>query len=152
MVLDQCPVGHPDHAAAVTNLAVARLGGYIQNHLQDIETTTCLFRESLALRPQGHPDHASSLYNLTRALIVRHSKVSTATYIYESAQLCCTLLPLCPEGTYLRSIGIDSAVDYVITNLPIDAFDPGIHLQQNMLELCPVGKQHRHTLQATRQY
>ncbi|KAG2034104.1 CHAT domain-containing protein [Suillus americanus] len=142
LVLDQCPVGHPDHTAALTNLASASLAGYIRNHLQDIDTTTSLFREALALRPQGHPDHASSLYNLITAFNWRYSKESTAIYIHESAQLCCKL-PLCPEGTYLRSIGVDSAVAYVINNLPIDASDEGIHLRRNILELCPMGHQHR---------
>ncbi|KAG1823765.1 CHAT domain-containing protein [Suillus subaureus] len=143
LVLDQCPVGHPDHAAALTNLAYARLEGYIRNHLQDIDTTASFFRESLALRPQGHSDHASSLHNLIRALIWRYSKESTAIYIEESAQLCCKLLPLCPEGTYFRSIGIDSLVDYAINSLPTDASDEGIHLRRNMLELCLMGQQHR---------
>ncbi|KAG1852529.1 CHAT domain-containing protein [Suillus subluteus] len=143
LVLEQCPVGHPDHAAALTNLAYAHLEGYIQNHLQDIDTATSLFREALALRPQGHPDHASSLYNLIRALNWRYSKESTAVYIHESAQLCCKLLPLCPEGTCLRSIGGDSAVSYVISSLPIDAYDGGIHLRRNMVGVCPVGQQHR---------
>ncbi|KAG2092410.1 CHAT domain-containing protein [Suillus cothurnatus] len=142
-VLDQCPVGHPDHAAALTNLAYSRLEGYIHNHLQDIDTTTSLFRESLALCPQGHPNHASLLYNLIRALIWRHSKESTAVYIHESAQLCCKLLPPCSEDTYLHSIGVDSAVGYMINNLPIDASDEDIHLRRNILELCPVGYQLR---------
>ncbi|KAG1719609.1 CHAT domain-containing protein [Suillus lakei] len=144
LVLDQCPVGHPDHASALTNLAYARLEGYIQNDLQDIDTTTSLFREAFALRPQGHPDHAFSLYNLIRALNRRYSKEPTAVYIHESAQLCCKLLPLCLEGTYFRSIGVDGAVDYVISecnNLPIDASDDGIHLRRVLLELCPLGHQ-----------
>ncbi|KAG2092389.1 CHAT domain-containing protein [Suillus cothurnatus] len=142
LVLDQCPVGHPDHAAALTNLAYARLAGYIQNHLQDVDITASLFHEALALRPQDHPDHASSLYNLIRALIWRYNKESTAVYIHESAQLCCKLLPLCPEGTYLRDIRVDSVVDYVITNLPVDGSDAGIHLRRILLEICPVGQQH----------
>ncbi|KAG1885256.1 CHAT domain-containing protein [Suillus subluteus] len=141
LVLDQCPVGHPDHAAALTNLADARIVGYIQNHLQDIDTTTPLYREALALRPQGHPDHALSLCVLIGALKYRYSKESTAIYIHESAQLCCKLLPLCPEGTYLRSVGIDSVVGYVINNLPVDISDEGIHLRRNVLELYPVGQQ-----------
>ncbi|KAG1852528.1 CHAT domain-containing protein [Suillus subluteus] len=144
LVLDQCPVGHPDHAAALTNLAYARLRGYIQNHLQDIDTTTSLFRGALALRPQGHPDHASSLLNLIRALNWRYSKESTAVYIHESAQLCCKLLLLCPEGIYLRRVGVDSAVGYVINNLPIDVSDEGIHLRRNVLGLCPLGYLHHH--------
>ncbi|KAG1873525.1 hypothetical protein DFJ58DRAFT_741410 [Suillus subalutaceus] len=145
LALDQCPVDHSDHAAALTNLACARLEGYIRNDIQDADTTTSLFREALALRPQGHSDHALSPYNLIRALNWHYSKEPTAVYIHESAQLCCKLLPLCPEGIYLRSIGVDSAVDYVIgkcDNLPTDTSDEGIHLRRNVLELCPVG-QHR---------
>ncbi|KAG2065459.1 hypothetical protein BDR04DRAFT_1121831 [Suillus decipiens] len=139
-VLDQCPVSHPDHAAALTNLASARLGGYIQNHLQDINSTTSLFHEALTLCPQGHPDHTLSLHNYIRALIWHYSKELNAAYFHKSAQLCCKLLPLCPEGTYLHSIGVDSAINYVITDLPVDTSDEGTHLRQNMLELCPVGQ------------
>ncbi|KAG1901206.1 CHAT domain-containing protein [Suillus fuscotomentosus] len=57
-----------------------RLDGYIQNDLHDIDTTTSLLRNALALRPQRHSDHPSSLHNLALAL---------------TAQLCHELLPLC---------------------------------------------------------
>ncbi|KAG2131231.1 uncharacterized protein EDB93DRAFT_1299032 [Suillus bovinus] len=140
LVLDQCPIDHPDHAGALTNLAFVRLEGYIQDHLQDIDITTSLFRKALALRPQGHP---LSLCDLIRVLICRHSKESAAIYIHESAQLCSNLLPLCPEGSYLRSMHVDSVVGYVICNLPIDASDEGIHLRRNLLELCPLRYQLR---------
>ncbi|KAG1824271.1 CHAT domain-containing protein [Suillus variegatus] len=143
LVLDQCPVSHPDHATALTNLAWARLKGYIRNDVDDIDATTSLFRDALALRPQPHPDHTSSLYNLTEALTWRHNKKKTATDIWEAAQLYRELLPLCPEGTYLRSIAAGkNGVDYVINrcnNLPIDASDEGIHLRRVVLELCPLG-------------
>ncbi|KAG1718846.1 uncharacterized protein EDB91DRAFT_540926 [Suillus paluster] len=147
LVLERCPVGHPDHAAALTNFACARLQGYIHNDLQDIDSTTCLFRDALALCPQGHPDHPSSLYHLLKALIWRHSKELAAVDIRESAQISLELLPLCPEGTYLRSIaeGVNG-VDYVISrynNLPVDASDEGIRLRRIILELCPQGHQHR---------
>ncbi|KAG1841217.1 CHAT domain-containing protein [Suillus subalutaceus] len=147
LVLDQCPVSHPDHATALTNLAYARLQGYIRKDLQDIDTTTSLFREALALRPQRHLDHPLSLYNLTEALTWRHNKKSTAADIREAAKLYHELLPLCPEGTYLRSIAAGAnGVDYVIVtcnNLPEDASDEGIHLRRVVLELCPLGHQHR---------
>ncbi|KAG2122785.1 CHAT domain-containing protein [Suillus clintonianus] len=147
LVLDRCPVDHPDHAAALTNLAWARFQGYIRNDLQDIDidTTTSLFREAFALRPQGHLDHTLSLHHLISALIWRYSKERTAVFIRESLQLCYKLLPLCPEGTYLRSIGVDGAVNYVISgcnNLPNDVSDEGIHLRRVVLELCPPGHQH----------
>ncbi|KAG2092405.1 CHAT domain-containing protein [Suillus cothurnatus] len=146
-VLDQWPVGHPDHATALTNLAYARLGGYIQNHLQDIDTTTSLFHESLALRPQGHPDHVSSLYNLITALIWRYSKESTAVYIHESAQLCCKLLPLCPEDTYLYSIGVDEALETRFKKCGnIDDIDETIQLRREAVFLCPEGHSDRGTI------
>ncbi|KAG2341563.1 TPR-like protein [Suillus weaverae] len=147
LVLDQCPVSHPDHAAALTNIAWARLLCYIRNDLQDIDGITSLFREALALRPQRHSDHPLSLYNFATALIWRFNKKSTAADICEAAQLCCELLPLCPEGTYLRSIVEGpSGVDHVIggcNNLPIDASEEGICLRRVVLELCPQGHQHR---------
>ncbi|KAG1773738.1 CHAT domain-containing protein [Suillus placidus] len=147
LVLDQCPVSHSDHASALTNLAWACLIGYSLNDLHDIDATTSLFRDALALRPQRHPDHPLSLYNLAEALTWRHNKKDTAADIREAAQLYHELLPLCPEGTYLRSIagGADN-VDYVIrgcNNLPIDASDEGIHLRRVVLELCPLGHQLR---------
>ncbi|KAG1861244.1 CHAT domain-containing protein [Suillus subluteus] len=144
-VLDQCPVDHPDRAAALTNLAWARLEGYIRKDFQDIDSVTSLFREALALRPQGHPDHPLSLYYLTEALTWRYIRERTAVHIHESAQLYCKLLPLCPEGTYLRGIAAGkNGVDYVIracNNLPTDASDEGIHLRRIVLQLCPPGHQ-----------
>ncbi|KAG1845702.1 CHAT domain-containing protein [Suillus subalutaceus] len=147
LVLDQCPVGHPDRAAALTNLAYARLRGYIYKDLQDIDTSTSLFREALALRPQRHPDHPLSLYNLTKALTGRHNKKNAAADIREAAKLFHELLPLCTEGTYLRSIATGAnGIDYVIggcNKLPVDASDEGIHLRRVILELCPLGHQLR---------
>ncbi|KAG1775531.1 CHAT domain-containing protein [Suillus placidus] len=143
LVLDQCPVDHLDHATALTNLACACLEGCIQNHLQDVDTTS-LFREALALRPQGHPDHVLSLFNLIIALNWRYSKESTAVYIHESAELCCMLLSLYPEGTYLRSISVDIVIDHVIDEcykLPIDTSNEGINLRRVVLKLCPQGHQ-----------
>ncbi|KAG1773712.1 CHAT domain-containing protein [Suillus placidus] len=147
LVLDQCPPSHPDHATALTNLAWAHLKGYIRNDLQDIDATISLFRDTLALRPQRHPDHSLSLYNLTEALTWRHNKKHTAADIREAAQLYHELLPLCPEGTYLRSIaaganGVDSVIDGC-NDLPIDTSDEGIHLRRVVLELCPLGHQLR---------
>ncbi|KAG2134472.1 CHAT domain-containing protein [Suillus clintonianus] len=123
LVLYCCPVNHPDHAAALTNLALARLEGYIQTSVQDIDTTTSLLREALALRPQE----------------------PSPVYIHESVELCRKLLPLCPEGTYLRSKGADSAIDYVISEcneLPIDSSDEGIRIRRVALELCPLGQKY----------
>ncbi|KAG2346327.1 hypothetical protein BDR05DRAFT_906639 [Suillus weaverae] len=146
-VLDQCPVDHPDRASALANLASARLEGYIQKDLQDIDSTISLLREALALRPQGHPDHPLSLYYLAEALTWRYREKDTTVDLHESAQLYCKLLPLCPEGTCLRRIaaGADQ-VDYVIdkcNDLPTDGSDEDVHLRRIVLQLCPLGHQHR---------
>ncbi|KAG1745283.1 hypothetical protein EDB19DRAFT_482043 [Suillus lakei] len=151
LVLAQCPIGHPDHAAALTNLVWARLKRYIRKDLQDIDSIISLFREALALRPQGHPDHPLSLYYFTEELTWRYSKEHRYIYIHESTQLYCKLLPLCPEarGTYLHSIRVAAGANgvyYVIrqcNSLPIDASGEGIHLRQVMVELCPLGNEHR---------
>ncbi|KAG1861176.1 hypothetical protein DFJ58DRAFT_744323 [Suillus subalutaceus] len=133
-VLDRCLVGHPDRAAALTNLAWARLQGHIRNDLQDIDSTIFLFRDALALRPQGHPDRPSSIYHLTEALTWRYSDQDTPADIRESVQLYHELLPLCLEGTYLRSVAAgDDGIDHVINecnDLPTDASDDGIQLRR----------------------
>ncbi|KAG2071406.1 hypothetical protein BDR04DRAFT_1117791 [Suillus decipiens] len=147
LVLDQCQGGHPHQAAALTNLAWARLQGYIRDDFQDIHYITSLFRKALVLRPQGHPDHSLSIYHLFEALTWRYRKENTAVYIQESAQLSCKLLPLCSEGTYLHSIAAgENGVDYVIracNELPTDSSDEGIHLRRVVLELCPLGNEYR---------
>ncbi|KAG1893016.1 CHAT domain-containing protein [Suillus fuscotomentosus] len=88
LVLDQCSVGHPDYAAALTNLASAHLDGCIRNDLHDIDTTTSHLCNALALRPQRHSDHPSSLYKLALALSLRHNKKGTIADICEATQLC----------------------------------------------------------------
>ncbi|KAG0706480.1 hypothetical protein DFH29DRAFT_872259 [Suillus ampliporus] len=147
LVLDRCPVSHPDRAAALTNLAWARLEGYIREDLQDIDSTASLLRDALALRPQDHSDHTLSLYHLANVLNWRHLEYQhTTADICESAQLYHELLPLCPEGTYLRSIAAgENGVDYVIKEcnaLPTDGSDEGVQLRRIVLELCPLGHQH----------
>ncbi|KAG1850115.1 CHAT domain-containing protein [Suillus tomentosus] len=135
-VLDQCPVNHPDHATVLTNLALARLKGYIRNDVQDIDATTSLLRDALALRPQPHPDHPLSLYNLAEALTWRHNKKRTAADMHEAAQLYRELLPLCPEGTYLSIAAGKNGVDYMIggcNEFLEDASNEGVHIRRVVL-------------------
>ncbi|KAG1862351.1 CHAT domain-containing protein [Suillus tomentosus] len=143
-VLEQCPVNHPHRAAALTNLAWARLQGYILKDLQDIDLTISLFRDALALCPQDHPNYPFYIYHLTEALT---RCPTTAASIRETAQLYHELLPLCREGTYLWSIAIgDNCIGHVIrecNNLPIDVSDEGIHLRRIVLQLCQLGHQCR---------
>ncbi|KAG1797950.1 CHAT domain-containing protein [Suillus subaureus] len=161
LVLDQCPVGHPHRAAALTNLAWARLEGYARNDFQNIDCIVSLLREALALRPQGHPDHPSSIHHLLKALIWRYSKERTAAYIRECAQLSCKLLPLCPGGTYLCSIAAGgNGADYASTfdeSLAqavegrfdqrgiIDDLAESIQHTREAVSLCPEGHSERNT-------
>ncbi|KAG1800233.1 uncharacterized protein HD556DRAFT_1439093 [Suillus plorans] len=85
--------------------------GYIRNDLEDINATTSLFCNALALCPQHHPDHPLSQYNLTEALTWHHIKKGTAANICKVAQLYHKLLSLCPEDTYLRSIAAGNSVN-----------------------------------------
>ncbi|KAG1897217.1 uncharacterized protein F5891DRAFT_957420, partial [Suillus fuscotomentosus] len=140
--LYQCPVGHPDHATALTNLTCARFQYYIRDDLEEVDATISHFRDALALRPQPHPDHPFSLYNLARVLTWHHSKKGTVADIREAAQLYCELLPLCPDGSYLRSIVAGNDVICVIggsSELSMDASDEAVHHRRVVLELCPLG-------------
>ncbi|KAG1741556.1 uncharacterized protein EDB91DRAFT_1248103 [Suillus paluster] len=128
-VLAQCPVGHPDRAAAVTDLAWARLQGYISKDLQYIDSIISLFRNALAL--------PLNWCYINEGIVID---------IHESAQLCCELLPLCPGGTSLRSVGVDTAINCVVrkcNKLPVDSYDEGIHIGRIVLKLCPLGYKHR---------
>ncbi|KAG2086769.1 CHAT domain-containing protein [Suillus discolor] len=140
-------VSHLNDAVKHFELVLGPVSGYIRNDFEDIDATTSLFHDALALRPQPHPDHPLSLYDLIQALIWRHSKKGTVADIREAAQLYHELLPLCPEGTYLHSIAAGkNGVDYVISRcnkLPIDASDEGIHFRRVVLGLCPLGHQLR---------
>ncbi|KAG0697084.1 CHAT domain-containing protein, partial [Suillus ampliporus] len=97
-VLDQCPLGHPDHAAALANIAWARLEGYCREDIQDVDLITASFRDVHAFRPQGHPDHILSLCHL--AVVLGSLSIQQGTTIdpCEATQLCREL------GIYLRSI------------------------------------------------
>ncbi|KAG0696900.1 hypothetical protein DFH29DRAFT_181775 [Suillus ampliporus] len=129
LVLSWCPVGYPDHTAALTNPAWAHLEGYIRKDLQDIDSTTSLFRDILSLLPQNHLDRPLSVYYPTEALNWRYDYHRTTAYISEYVQLYYDLLPLCAEDTYLRSIAVgENSMHYVINNLPTDASNEHIQL------------------------
>ncbi|KAG2123289.1 CHAT domain-containing protein [Suillus clintonianus] len=154
LVLDRCSVDHPDHAAALTNLAWARIQGYIQNDLQDIDTTTSLFREALALRPQGHPNHTLSLFHLIAALNWRYGKERTAEYVNlpidasdEGIQLRRVVLELCPVGLKYRPRALDRLAQSLLTRFEqrgsIDDLEESIQLRREAVSLCPEGHSDR---------
>ncbi|KAG2142395.1 CHAT domain-containing protein [Suillus clintonianus] len=124
LILACCPVGHPDHAAALTNLAWARLEGYIRQHHQHINNVSSLFREALALRPQGHPDHALSLYSSNEGIHLRRN-----------------VLELCPPGHQYRPGALDNLARAVWVRFDqhgsIDDLEESIQLRREAVSLCP---------------
>ncbi|KAG2131924.1 CHAT domain-containing protein [Suillus cothurnatus] len=142
LVLDQCPVSHPDRATALTNLAWARLQGFIRNDLEDIDVTTSLFRDALALRPEHHLDYSSSLFNLTEALTWRYSKKGTTADIREAAHLY-LVVEICPLGHQLRHDALYWLAEVVEARFKqcgsIDDIDEAIQLHREAVSLCPEG-------------
>ncbi|KAG1746161.1 CHAT domain-containing protein [Suillus lakei] len=146
-VLEQCPNGHPDRAAALTNLAHAIIFGTTKNIGTDIDHAISHFRSALALRPIGHPDRPLSIFNLYQALHQRHLSRDDFADIREAAELYSSLLPLCVEGSYLHRVVLDDdGVQYVIEEynaLPCSTMDESISLRWKILELCPPGHPRR---------
>ncbi|KAG1731286.1 hypothetical protein EDB19DRAFT_1831768 [Suillus lakei] len=105
-VLDQCPPGHPDRAAALSNLAHAVLYGYTKNIRTDIDHAISLFRSALDLRPPGHPDHLLSNIDLCQAFQHRYSHEQGHADLREAIDLSHYLLPLCVEGSYLHGVAL----------------------------------------------
>ncbi|KAG0697663.1 hypothetical protein DFH29DRAFT_1003513 [Suillus ampliporus] len=140
-VLDKCPLGHPDRAAALSNLAHAILCGFTKNILTDVDRAIFLFRSALALRPPEHPDHLLSILDLCQALQQRYSHKKRHADLCKAAELYRILLPLCVEGSYLHRVVCDTnGVVYVIEQcnaLPRDPSDESISLRRIVLDLCP---------------
>ncbi|KAG2073862.1 hypothetical protein BDR04DRAFT_1049358 [Suillus decipiens] len=153
LVLDQCPVDHPDHAAALTNLAWARLQGYIHKDLRGVYIATSLLCDALTLRPRGHPDRPVSLYYLTEALIWRYSYHATTVDIFKSAQLCIYLrrliLELCRLGNQNNTSPLDKLAKTVKTRFQkcdnFEDIDQNIQLCREVVSMCPEGHPNRVT-------
>ncbi|KAG1764549.1 hypothetical protein EDD22DRAFT_951634 [Suillus occidentalis] len=107
-VLEQCPVNHPDRAAALSNLAHAVLCGNTKNIRTDIDHAISLFRSALDLRPLEHPDHLLSNLDLCQALRNRHLHQKGHTDLREAMDISLYVLPLCVEGSYLRRVALDT--------------------------------------------
>ncbi|KAG1768563.1 hypothetical protein EDD22DRAFT_235407 [Suillus occidentalis] len=82
--LDQCPISHPDHAVALTNLAFPCLAGCI--HLQDIDTTISLFIEALALHFAPIRSLLSSTFTNPRSYAASHCPCASRAPAFVSAQ------------------------------------------------------------------
>ncbi|KAG1882807.1 hypothetical protein F4604DRAFT_1678298 [Suillus subluteus] len=116
-IAGETDAGQERIAKYVTSKTVSHLNDAVQH-----------FQLVLDQCPVGHPDRAGALANL--------ATTSPPVYIHESAQLSCKLLPLCPEGTYLRSIAAGAdGIDF--THLMKTSY-----LRRVVLKLCPLGNEH----------
>ncbi|KAG1721126.1 uncharacterized protein EDB91DRAFT_1088556 [Suillus paluster] len=98
--------GHTRFAAHVTSKPVSDLNDAVEHVALVLERWPVGHPDQPRVRTlsRGHPDYPSSLYHLLKALIWRYSKEPAAIDLRESAQISLELLPICPEGTYLRTI------------------------------------------------
>ncbi|KAG0696809.1 hypothetical protein DFH29DRAFT_879140 [Suillus ampliporus] len=158
-VLDKCPIGHPDHAAALTNLALARLQGYICKDLQDIDSTTSLFRDALAFAElalplstypppiSGNPHDSSMssclsvprapIFGASRTMVLKRGSIDD---IDESIQLCRDSVSLCPGDAayYLSNLAFSINFRFNHQGKSHD-LDEAISLHEEALWLHPVG-------------
>ncbi|KAG6376711.1 hypothetical protein JVT61DRAFT_1728 [Boletus reticuloceps] len=73
--LNNCPVDHPCHAAAQSNLAMAKLILYqVKDTIGSLEIPIRLCRDALAARPVGHTDRPSTLVQLAAVHLARFEK------------------------------------------------------------------------------
>ncbi|KAG1841219.1 CHAT domain-containing protein [Suillus subalutaceus] len=141
LVLDQCPVSHPDHATALTNLAYARLQGYIRKDLQDIDTTASFFREALAL----HGTYLRSVATGTHGVdyVIGGCNDLPIDTSDEGIHLRRVILELCPLGHYCRPIALHTLLQSLFTRFTqcgsIDDLDEGIRLGREAISLLSRG-------------
>ena len=74
-VLDNCPLDHPYHAVAQSNLAMAQFTR-CQADVSDtsLDVPISLYHEVLAARPTSHPDRPSTLIQLARVHTLRFER------------------------------------------------------------------------------
>ncbi|KAG1741437.1 uncharacterized protein EDB91DRAFT_329093 [Suillus paluster] len=147
-VLEKCPHGSPEHAAALSNLAYAILCGCTKNIPTDIDHAISLFRSALEFCPREHPDHPLYIFNLCRALQKRYiMDQKDHAVLHEAVELYHSLLPLCAEGSYIYRVALENTgVLYVIeqcNTLPRDPSNESVSLRRTVLELCPPQHQQR---------
>ncbi|KAG1743742.1 uncharacterized protein EDB91DRAFT_1247225 [Suillus paluster] len=109
-VLGQRPVGHPDRAAALTNFAWVRLQGFIRKDSQEIESTTSLFRDAIALHCNRTATPImrylitvfNSLYIKERTAALSSGQLPSKLPIDAGIHLRRMVLELCPLGYQRR--------------------------------------------------
>ncbi|KAG1758648.1 CHAT domain-containing protein [Suillus occidentalis] len=138
LVVDQCPLSHPDRAAALTNLALARLTAHIRNDLQDIDTTTSLFCDALAL--QG--TYLRSIIAGPNGVDYVISRCDDLPKDASDEGICHRriVLELCHLGHQLRPRALDRLSSVLRSRFMqygnIDDLDEGIQFRREAVSLC----------------
>ncbi|KAG1815256.1 hypothetical protein EV424DRAFT_1325459, partial [Suillus variegatus] len=89
LVLDQCPVGYPDQAAALTNLtwlaqAVGRRFKQCST-IDDLNECVQHHCEFVSLCSEGHPSRETCLNNLALPALINSHNLNEAISLYEEA-------------------------------------------------------------------
>ncbi|KAG2139831.1 CHAT domain-containing protein [Suillus bovinus] len=144
LVLDKCPVSHPDHATALTNLAWVRLEGYIRDDLQD--TSIQLRREAMSLCSEERDIY---LNNLAASLELRFEHQGNPNDLDEAISLHEEALRLCPVGHTSRDTSLGNLggvlVDRFAKRGHIEDINLAISLIREVLTLRPPGHPTRDT-------
>ncbi|KAF8433243.1 CHAT domain-containing protein [Boletus edulis BED1] len=96
--LNNCPVDHPCHAAALSNLAMAKLIlCRVKDTIASLEIPIRLCCDALAARPVGHTDRPSTLVQLAAVHLARFEKqrdnvdgAQVETLLHEAMELSAT--------------------------------------------------------------
>ncbi|KAG1732626.1 CHAT domain-containing protein [Suillus paluster] len=99
---DLCPVDHPCHPAALSNLATAKFISCQANgtHL-DLDIPISLFQDALDLRPTGHPDRPFTQLHLAIALLSRFAKRGSQTDADMAEELLIEVLDVCYANSHV---------------------------------------------------
>jgi hypothetical protein len=114
--LRQCPIGHPDRANVLDNLAKAcqtrseRLGDFSL-----LAEAVELYREVLNLRPPEHPDRAAALNKLGSAVSTQYERMGDLYLLEEVVELQRQALDLCPTGHPDRAAALNNLANVLVT-------------------------------------
>ncbi|KAG1753620.1 uncharacterized protein EDB91DRAFT_1077355 [Suillus paluster] len=165
LVLEQCPVGHPDCATALTNLVCGAylrsitVGGIRVDYvigacnklLKDASDEGIHFRRIvLELCPLGNQHRPRALDKLSQSLSIRFRRSGSIDDIDESIQLGREVVSLCPggysdRGIYLNNLAFSLSYYRFSHQGKSDDLDEAISLYEEVLCLRPVGHKSRDT-------
>ncbi|KAG6371288.1 hypothetical protein JVT61DRAFT_9757 [Boletus reticuloceps] len=92
--LNSCPVDHACHAAAQSNLAMAKLIlCQVEDMIASLEIPIQLYHDALAARPVGHCDRPSTLVQLAVVYLVRFEKQRDDVDGARLCLSCCNYMP-----------------------------------------------------------